>query len=177
MEGNGRPTPPPLKSLVVVCSYHHGNTEKIGQVIAQVLGAPIKAPRQVDPGTFRECDLIGFGSGIYGGTHHESLLELADRLPFADHTPAFIFSTCGIPVSIAGKDYIRNYAATSHLALRGRLQSKGFVILGEFICPGFNTNSFLRFFGGVNKGRPDAGDLADAMEFARTLKRRVGAGT
>ncbi len=175
-EGNDRSDPEPVQSLVVVCSYHHGNTEKIAQVFAKVLAAQVKTPRQVDPEALAEYGLIGFGSGIYDGTHHESLLDLAGRLPPADNTPAFIFSTCGIPVSVAGKDAIRNYAATSHMALREKLQSKGFLILGEFICAGFNTNSFLRFFGGLNKGRPDAEDLGDAEEFARNLRRRIGAG-
>jgi len=36
-------------------------------------------------------------------------------------------------------------------------------------CAGFNTNSFLKLLGGVNKGKPDAGDLNRAEEFARNL--------
>jgi hypothetical protein len=43
------------------------------------------------------------------------------------------------------------------------------VIVGEYICAGFNTNSFLRFVGGVNKGRPNAADLGRAGAFARAL--------
>ena len=45
--------------------------------------------------------------------------------------------------------------------------SKGYTVTGEFNCPGFNTNSFLKYFGGLNKGRPDAGDLEAAAAFAR----------
>lgn len=47
----------------------------------------------------------------------------------------------------------------SHRALRDRLKSKGYVVAGEFSCPGFNTNMFLRHFRGVNKGRPNTADL------------------
>jgi flavodoxin len=36
---------------------------------------------------------------------------------------------------------------------------------------GFNTNSFLKLFGGINKGRPNAEDLKRAEEFAQKLKQ------
>jgi hypothetical protein len=48
------------------------------------------------------------------------------------------------------------------------------VIIGEFSCAGFNTNSFLKFLGGLNKGRPDAEDLRYAEEFARNLNGEPG---
>jgi flavodoxin len=47
------------------------------------------------------------------------------------------------------------------------------VILDEFGCAGLNTNKFLRLFGGINKGRPDAEDLKHAEEFARKLKQNL----
>jgi hypothetical protein len=51
--------------------------------------------------------------------------------------------------------------------------SKGYRIVDEFGCVGWNTNSFLRFFGGLNKGRPSAEDIKRAFEFARNLKRKM----
>ena len=41
--------------------------------------------------------------------------------------------------------------------------------MDEFQCKGFNTNSFLRLFGGMNKGRPNTEDLKNAEEFAKSL--------
>ena len=38
-----------MKSLLVVFSYHHNNTEKIANVISKVLDAQMKAPQQIDP--------------------------------------------------------------------------------------------------------------------------------
>ena len=70
-----------MKSLLVLYSYHHNNTEKIANVFAEVLDAHIKTPKQINPEELQEYDLIGFGSGIYGAKHHELLLELADKLP------------------------------------------------------------------------------------------------
>jgi len=60
-----------------------------------------------------------------------------------------------------------------HSSLRGRLASKGYIIVDEFNCGGLNTNSFLRYFGGLNKGRPDAEDLKRAGEFALGLKLKI----
>jgi hypothetical protein len=38
---------------------------------------------------------------------------------------------------------------------------------------GHNTNSFLKVFGGINKGRPNAEDLRHAEEFAQNLKEKL----
>ena len=154
-----------MKSLLVLYSYHHNNTEKIADVFAKVLDAQIKTPQQIDPEELQEYCLIGFGSGIYGAQHHESLLDLADRLPQVTDGKAFLFSTGGVTGEAK--------AAEDHSPLREKLQSRGYVIIGEFQCVGFNTNSFLKHFGGMNKGRPDAEDLKDAEEFARNLKQNL----
>jgi len=159
----------PLKSLLVLFSYHHHNTEKIANVFAKVLGAQIKAPAQVKPEELKKYDLIGFGSGIYSYKHHQSLLDLADKLPQAKGRKAFIFSTTGSPATF-GRQALTE-ALKQHATLREKLQSKGYTIVDEFICAGFNTNSFLKLFGGINKGRPNAEDLKNAEEFAQKLKQ------
>ncbi len=45
------------------------------------------------------------------------------------------------------------------------------MIVGEFNCPGFDSNSLLGFFGGIAKGRPNAEDLKHAEEFGMKLKQ------
>jgi flavodoxin len=169
-KGNDPEDPRAMKSLVVVFSYHHKNTEKIANVFAKVLDAQIKTPRQVNPEELREYSLTGFGSGIYSAQNHKSLLDLADRLPHANGRKAFIFSTFGAPVGLYKGDRLREFIHNNHAALREKLQARGYTVIGEFACPGLNTNSFLRFFGGLNKGRPDAEDLRHAEEFALDLK-------
>lgn len=158
-----------VRSLVVVCSYHHGNTEKIARVIAGVLGAPVRTPQQVGPDEVAEYDLVGFGSGIYDATFHPSLLELADRLPRVDNKRAFLFSTYGAPAVAAGGKFVQN----NHSLMREKLLAKGYTVSGEFGCAGWNTNLFLKYFGGLNKGRPDVDDLERAKEFARNLVERA----
>jgi flavodoxin len=150
-----------VKSLLVLFSYHHKNTEKIANVFAKVLDAQIRTPQQIEPEELQEYGLVGFGSGIYGGKHHESLLDLADKLPQVTNRRAFIFSTSSNLEPLA----------KNHSALREKLQSKGYMIVDEFSCAGFNTNSFIKLFGGINRGRPNAQDLQRAEEFAQSLKR------
>jgi flavodoxin len=162
-----------MKSLVVVSSFHHKNTEKVAGVLAKVLGAEVQRPQDADPEELREYDLVGFGSGIDSDKHYKALLDLADELPGMNRKKAFIFSTCGIPVFVAGEGSIKEYSARSHSALREKLISRGYTIIGEYSCAGFNTNSLLSWFGGLNKGRPNAEDLGRAEEFARTLKAEM----
>ncbi|NHJ49110.1 MAG: flavodoxin [Asgard group archaeon] len=147
-----------MKSLIVIYSYHHNNTEKVANVIAKVLDAEIKKPQEVKPEEFQKYELVGFGSGIYGEKHHKEIIELVDKLPQVTNKKAFIFSTSAL---------IDN--ATKHKTLRKKLKSKGYLIVDEFSCKGLNTNSFMKFFGGMNKGRPNAKDLKKAEEFAQNL--------
>lgn len=163
----------PIKSLLVLFSYHHKNTKKIAEVFAQVLDAQIKTPQQINPKEIQEYDFIGFGSGIYGGKHHKYLLNLADSLPLVTNRKAFIFSTCGVPIVVAGREQLEKYAVKNHSLLREKLQSKGYMIIDEFSCAGFNTNSFLKLFGGLNKGRPNNEDLKHAEKFAQNLKNNI----
>ena len=150
-----------MKSLLVVISIHHNNTEKIADAMAKVLNAQIKKPKEIKPEELQEYDLIGIGSGIYGEKHHEDLLGLADKLPQVTDKKAFIFSTS----AVMGKAKV----AKDHSQLREKLESKGYMIIGEFSCKGFNTNSFMKYLGGMNKGRPNAEDLENAEEFVKNL--------
>jgi flavodoxin len=150
-----------VKSLLIVVSPHHGNTAKIADAMARVLGAEIRTPKTVRPGLLKEYDLLGFGSGIYSAMHHPSPVDLAAQLPKVTGKHAFLFSTSAI---IEEKK-----AAADHARLRTSLQSRGYTIVGEFSCRGFNTNSFPKWFGGMNRGRPDAEDLRRAEDFARKV--------
>ena len=160
---------PNVKSLVVVFSYHHNNTEKIANACANVLGAEVKTPQQVTPEEIAKYDLVGFGSGIYSATFDPSVLDLADRLPQVSDKKVFLFSTYGAPAFIANREFI----GKNHEQIRKKLQVKWYTVIGEFGCAGWNTNSFLKYFGGLNKGRPNAEDLRNAEEFARSVKGKA----
>ncbi|MGA9140171.1 MAG: flavodoxin family protein [Methanocella sp.] len=155
----------PEKTLLVVFSYHHMNTGKVARVFANVLDAQVKTPRQTNPGELGDYDFAGFGSGIDSGRHYKELLDFADQPPRVAGKKAFIFSTS----AIMGADKV----AKDHSALWGKLQAKGYVIVDEFACKGYNTNSFLKYIGGMNKGRPNAEDLKHAEQFAQGLKQTL----
>jgi flavodoxin len=141
------------------------NTEKVAKVFASVLDAQIKTPQQVDQKNIQEYDLVGFGAGIDSGKHYKPVLDFADKLPHVDNKYAFIFSTAALT-----KDKKRK---KDHSALREKLESKGYLIVDEFQCKGFNTNSFMKFFGGMNRGRPNTKDLKNAEECAQKIKQKL----
>jgi flavodoxin len=151
-----------MKCLLIVYSYHHNNTRKIAETMAKVLDAEIKTPQQSNPEDLQNYDLVGFGAGIDSGKHYKVLLDFADGLPQVTSKEAFIFSTAGV----AGEKKLTK----DHSALREKLEAKGYRIVGEFQCKGFNTNVFLKYFGGMNKGRPNEEDLKHAEEFAQNLR-------
>ena len=169
-----------MKSLLVLFSFHHKNTEKVAGAFAKVLDAQAVSPLDVDPEEVSGYDLVGFGSGIYDGRHHKALLNLAEKLPHVSGGRAFIFSTS----ALGGEAKI----AKDHAPLRERLESRGYDVVDEFNCPGWDTNSdydsgivlvavsaAVKLIGGLNKGRPNAKDLRDAEEFARGLVTSVDA--
>ena len=82
-----------MKTLIVVYSYHHNNTQKVAEVFAKVLDAQIKTPQQINPEELQDYDLVGFGSGINTDKNYKELLDFADRLPQVTDKKAFVFST------------------------------------------------------------------------------------
>ena len=150
------------KFLVIYNSVHHGNTEKIAKAMVDVLEAKLVKPQEVNVDTIVDYDLIGFGSGIYVGKHHKSILNLVDRIPFQKNKKSFIFSTSGMK---EGGIFNR-----FNKPLKEKLSEKGFRIIGEFSCPGYDTYGPFRIIGGVNKGRPNDQDLKKAEDFAAEMQ-------
>jgi flavodoxin len=146
-----------MKTLIICTSVHHGNTRKIAEAMAGAMGAELKGPKDVDPGSLDTYDLIGLGSGIYFGKHHQSLFTLIESIP-AHHRSVFIFSTRGSP-----------FGGRFHEPLKSCLLEKGCTIIGEFSCRGYDTYGPFGWIGGIARGKPDEKDLEDAIAFARGL--------
>jgi flavodoxin len=149
-----------MKTLIVYASVHHQNTEKVAKVMADELGADLVSVGEVQPAAVTTYDLIGFGSGIYDHNFHQALLHFVETLPTATEKKAFVFSTCGVG------------GTRRHAAFKELLASRGFSVVGDFSCKGWDTNSFFNLFGGINKGRPNEEDLEKALIFARGLKEK-----
>jgi flavodoxin len=154
-----------MKSIIFLHSYHHGNTRKVADVLAEELSSTIvdvsKDEKAQDE--LSTYDLLGFGAGIDRGRHYKEIIDLAQNLPLASNQKVFIFSTAGL---YSAKKMVRD-----HRALRDILVEKGYNIVGEFSCHGLDTvMGILRLIGGLNKGRPNSKDLERARQFAKQLK-------
>jgi len=150
------------KILILYFSFHHQNTEKIAQAMAEVLEADLVKANEAKPEDILNYELIGFGSGIYFWKHHKILFELMEKINLTQNKKAFIFSTSGAPMG-----------TRFHKNLRERLIKKGFEIIGEFNCLGWDTFGPLKLFGGINKGRPTELDIEKAKEFAKNLINKL----
>ncbi|MFZ3054514.1 MAG: NUDIX domain-containing protein [Minisyncoccales bacterium] len=153
-----------MKTLIICSSTHCNNTEKIGKAIAEELNAEMIKPSDLKSFDLNQYDLVGLGSGIYGGRHHVSILELVDKLENTENKRFFIFSTSGF------KDNEKN----SHdKILIEKIVSKKGKVVSVFNCLGFSDYGPLKLFGGINKGRPNEEDVAKAREFTVGLKPKV----
>ena len=145
-----------MKTLIIYHSFHHGNTEKIAKVLADELNAKMVKTEDQETNNWDEYALIGFGSGIYNGKHHKSIMQLVEKLPAVKGKKAFVFSTSGV---------LRNY----NKSLKEMLTAKGFQIVGDFSCKALDTFGPLKFIGGLNKSRPNEEDYQKAREFAQGI--------
>ncbi len=70
-----------MKVVIVCVSVAHGNTERVAEVMAGVLGARVVSPEEVDLADLDSCDLVGFGSRIFGMDFHPRLSRFVRELP------------------------------------------------------------------------------------------------
>ena len=145
-----------MKVLITYHSEHHQNTEKIAAVMAEKIEAELKEAKEVSAGDINNYDIIGFGSGVYNGRLHRDISEIIDKIPYQNNKKSFIFSTTGS----------LSYSRLAHDRFRPLLIDKGFKIIGEFSCLGFDTALTRE---GINKGRPDEQDLENAEKFIKSI--------
>ena len=145
--------------LIIYHSEHHGNTKKIAKAMAEKVGADILKSADVNLNKFGKYDIVGFGSGVYNGKLHKELSEILSKLPKQDDRKAFIFSTTGS----------KTYSSMAHKRFRPILEEKGFEVIGEFSCLGFDTALTKE---GINKGRPNKQDIKDAEDFILNIIKK-----
>lgn len=148
-----------LKVLIIYHSEHHGNTKKIAKAMAEKINADISKADDVNLDKFEGYDIVGFGSGVYNGKLHKELSEILNKLSQQDGKKAFIFSTAGS----------KTYGPLAHERFRPKLEEKGFKIVGEFSCLGFDTALTRE---GINKGRPNEEDFKDAEDFIVNIVKK-----
>lgn len=132
-----------------------GCTKKVAKAIASSIKGKLVEVSKAKKEDVLKADVIGFGSGIYALGPHRSLIKFIDSLPVVEGKKAFLFFTSGCGCKFfTGK-------------LKRKLKKKGFELLGDFVCKGYDRYGPLKLIGGINKGRPNKKDLDKAKEFAR----------
>lgn len=143
-----------MKTAIICCSRHHGNTRKLVDAIAQrheVTCIDATAPLPDLSG----YDLIGFASGIYYSKFHKSVLAAAEKLPQGKRV--FFLYTFGAK----REGYTR--------AIREAAEARGAQVAGEYGCPGYNTFGPFKLIGGMAKGHPTQEEIEGAVRFFDTF--------
>ncbi|MET9323902.1 flavodoxin family protein [Streptomyces sp. NPDC003038] len=149
-----------MNAVLVCVSTSHGNTRRVADTLAQVLGAKVVSPEEADLAELARADLVGFGSGVFYSRLHPRLTDFVKALP-TRRGRAFVFATSGLP---------EMPLAPFTRPLVQLLEGKGFEVDGSFSCRAFDTWTPFKLVGGINKKRPNAGDLAAARAFAERLR-------
>jgi len=141
-------------SALVIYSSHRGNTEKVAQAIATQLNcSAVKLTENFDAQSLslEGCRLVFLGTGIRGGEPYVELLNYLQTAEFKSGMRFVLFMTW------AGG------GASNRLAyerVKQYLEAKGQVLeVDYFIC--------LGQFGFTRRGRPNAGELAQAKVWAQ----------
>jgi flavodoxin len=148
-----------MKSIIIYESVHHNNTEKIAKVIADEINAELVNVKDFADyhKNLDDYDLVGFGSGIYYSKIHKNIKNFIEAVEHINNQKTFIFTTSGR----AKKGFNKKF--------KELLDSKGFDVVDDFFCKGFDTFGPLKIVGGINKGHPNEKDLANAKNFAKSL--------
>ena len=148
-----------MKTAVFYHSYHHGNTKKILEAMAQQGQMELVDATSVEDFSPDTYDILGFASGIYGFSVHDSVIQLARKI-LPPSKPTFFVYTYGLNKG-TGADALRKIA-----------QERGCPVLGEFSCRGYDTFGPFRWMGGLAKGHPDQQDLKMASDFFREIQNK-----
>jgi flavodoxin len=124
-----------------------GNTRKLAEAIAK--GAGVKAQAVANGVDLPRNDILFIGASIYAGKINAQLRQFLQNLSPNHAGKAVVFGT-----SASGK--------SARAEIKSLLEPKGIPVSEETFC---HKGSFLW----LNPGRPNAGDLAQAEDFARKV--------
>ena len=146
-----------MKIAICYLSYHHGNTRKVVQAMAEAGDVDLIDVRTRQAVGLEKYDCIGLASGIYAFTMHKALEAFARQYLPAGKPVIFVCTYGG--AKGRGSKALRQIAA-----------EKGCPVLGEFGCRGYDTFGPFKLVGGIAKGRPNEQDLEKARAFYQSLE-------
>ncbi len=141
-----------MKTIIICASTHHGNTRKlVDAIVAKHPDIEVVDSTKETSRDLSGYDLIGFASGIYGANFHPSIVKFAkENLP--ENKKIFYISTAAMD-----RDFSKSMA--------GAVGGKNTRIVGYYHCQGYNTFGPFKLIGGTAKGKPDAQDIQNAVDF------------
>lgn len=145
-----------MKAVVCYYSRHKGNTLKVLEAIAENQELELFDVTSRMAFYPERYDVIGFASGIYAGSFHESVAEFA-RQYLPERSRVFLVYTSASGKGGPGK------------TMSAVLSEKGAKILGSYNCQGMTTFGPFKLVKGFPKGHPDALELDKAKEFYEAL--------
>ena len=141
-----------MKILVIIHSKHRKNTLKLAQAMAEAIPLTVCNVENAEGIDLMQYDIVGFGSGIYGGKISGKLFKfIASHIE--DLGNVFVFTTSGK----GNPEYNRELEAY----LNGKCKN----VLGSFACKGFCKWFIFALVGGIAKGHPDGDDFSAAQDF------------
>ena len=147
-----------MKTAILFCySYHHNNTRKIAEALAEALPVRVISVPVREEVDLNEYDLVGFSSGVYFSEFGKPVSKLIDSLEGLNGNPCFTLCTHGAPSGEFGRE------------IQEKLRQKGANVLGGWDCRGFDTYGPFKLVGGLAKGRPNQKDLDSATAFVKSL--------
>ena len=100
-----------------------------------------------------DYELVGFASGIYMSDFGKPIREFASSLEGLEGKSCFTLFTHGAPKGAYDQAFV------------DLLTKKGAKVAGRFGCRGFDTFGPFKLVGGIAKGHPDNGDVAEAVTY------------
>lgn len=145
----------PMKTAIVYYSTHHGNTKKLLDALPKdVVLIDAAAPSTTDLSVF---DRVGFASGIYAGAFAKQVMNFAlQYLP--ERKPVFFVATAAMKLK-------NHFVGITHAC-----EKKRAILLGSYICQGFNTYGPFKLVGGTSKGHPTQEEIDGFLAFYNGLR-------
>lgn len=146
-----------MRAVILYASTHHGNTKKVVEAVAECISADIVDVTKNKDVNLLKYDMVGFASGAYFGTFHQSIKKFIAEAKLGSGQKVFLLCTCGVGY----RDYSKE--------TKDLLAAKGAVCLGSFQCRGYDTFGIFGKIGGIAKKHPNAADLENARKFIRQI--------
>jgi len=144
-----------MKTAIVYYSTHHGNTKRLLDALPKdVVLIDAENPSTTDLSAF---DRVGFASGIYGGAFARQVMNFAlEHLP--ERKPVFFVATAAMKLK-------NHFVGITHAC-----EKKRAILLGTYICQGYNTFGPFKLVGGTSKGHPTQDEIDAFLAFYNGLR-------